>query len=114
MTNDINQLIRAANRKSVIENQRALYESRFKLLSRYSFNGGTFQVTPELIMYVEHLLKEVTTDVIIDDRNRPILVENLSEFLFNIKACYREAVNEFYHSYKRLTEAKNTEEILSE
>lgn len=104
---DLDELIETANYRAVLENQKQLLKSKFSMNSTFSFNGGTFNVTPELITYVRLMLEDGEEQLILlDKHSRPILVENLQEFYDEIKVVYQDAISDYFFSHKKIAKAR--------
>lgn len=82
-------------------------------LLSYSMNGGTFEVSPELIGFVNFIVSSGREEVIILDKNRlPIIINNTKEFLDKISDVYFFAVNEYYLEYEQLRSSRRIDVAL--
>lgn len=79
----------------------------------YSYNGGTFKITRELISFCQALLADDQSETILLDINdTPIFIDALSEFADKIYSQYFEALNEYHIEYERLRKARSVEKIV--
>tara|TARA_A100001035_G_scaffold241252_1_gene207169 strand:- start:2496 stop:2843 length:348 start_codon:yes stop_codon:yes gene_type:complete len=76
-------------------------------------NGGMFTITKELICFIEHLTNTGNTkSVIIDDNNTPILIKDLSKFMYDVKIQYQEVSTKYYEKYQKMVDKRNVESIV--
>ena len=116
---------------TTLDSQIELSRLRFRAARRFAHNGGVWTITRELLVYVYGEIKrrQVTlhprvsgvenytlpvSAVLLDDREIPVLVEDLEKFLTEITARYHEALNEFFQDYQRLSQARTTEEVVDD
>ena len=92
--------------------KRIIHEEYMEDLVVYQF-GGKFTVTKELISFVGNILdQDNSKTVLIDDNNTPILIEDLSTFMYDIKGCYGTASAKYYEKYKKMVSKRNVESIV--
>lgn len=113
LSEEFENLLSAANRKALVRNQKELAHSRFLVNSSYSFGGGTFTITPELMMYVDRLIDNGEVHgTLIDDHNEPIQITDLAEFSRVIKSKYKEAVNEYLFNVEKIRRSRTSNELV--
>lgn len=80
----------------------------------YYFQGSSFTVSRELIVFVHTLTELGNTDaVILDDNNIPLKIANLKEFLDNILGVYSEATNEYLAKYADLRSKRRVGDLVN-
>lgn len=85
---------------------------RLENMLSYSQNGGTFKVTPELIGFVDVLLRKgISSTVLLDSRNNPVLIEDLADFSDILVSKYVEATNEYLVEYDKLKKARSVSQV---
>lgn len=82
-------------------------------LLSYSVNGGTFQVTQDLIAFVSFIVNSEKEEIVLLDKNEiPIKIEDTKKFLDEISSLYFEVVNEYYNDYQKLRSSRKIEKVL--
>lgn len=85
---------------------------RLENMLSYSQNGGTFKVTPELISFVDVLIRKgVTSSVLLDSRNNPVMISDLQEFSDILVSKYIESTNEYLVEYDKLKTARSVSQV---
>lgn len=85
---------------------------KFRNALLYSVNGGIFTVSDTLITFVSTLIQRGHEDaVLIDDKDNPILIEGLAEFLDEITQVYFLAVNDYHAEYEKLRKARTVKTV---
>ena len=78
-----------------------------------SYGGGLFKVTKDLLGFVGLILLNQEQEVIIVDENDiPIKIENLREFAKTAIATYEKALEQYYKSYQKLSEAREIRKVI--
>jgi hypothetical protein len=109
MDERLQRALEQANYNLTIQTQKKNYQLRFQNATVYAAHGGSFVVTPELIAFVDTLIRNNMTDaVLIDERSNPIAVDDLQEFLTAIISVYQEASNELRVNMELLRKARTT------
>lgn len=97
-----------ANYKATIVQQKENIKVRLTNSLLFATNGGTFTISPELVSFVDVLIRRGFTDaVLLDDKGNPIQINNLEEFLDDVMSLYVEATNEYYADYEKVRKARN-------
>ena len=80
----------------------------------YYFQGSSFTVSRELIVFV-HTLTELgnTESIILDDNRIPLKISNLQEFLDNMLSVYNEATNEYLAKYADLRSKRRVGDLVN-
>lgn len=91
------------------KNLKVLMNNRLNL----SYQGGLFKVDKELLSFVGVLLINGTTEtVIIDTNDEPILIKELEDFANKASTQYGKAMEQYYQSYKKLSEAREIRKVI--
>lgn len=78
-----------------------------------SYEGGLFKITPELINFLAlAIMGNNNTLIVIDENDIPIKIENLKEFAKTAAAKYDKAVEQYYNSYQKLSEAREIRKVI--
>lgn len=80
------------------------------------YNGGLFDVNRDLISFSKTLIDMGrTTDVpFLDKNDKPVLVNDMNDFLETLISTYFSALNEYYFSYDKILKQRSVEGIISE
>ena len=114
MDERIEKAFQTANYMASLSNLRRVALEEYQQSLIYYFQGSTFTVTRELIVFV-HTLTELgnTESIILDDNNIPANIINLKEFLTNILNVYGEATNAFLVKYTELKSKRRVEGLVA-
>jgi hypothetical protein len=109
----LEKAFQTANYMASLSNLRRVALEEFNQGLIYYFQGSTFTVTRELIVFV-HTLTELgnTESVILDDNNIPLNVVNLKEFLNNILNVYGQATNLYLAKYAEIRSKRRVEGLV--
>ena len=96
-----------------LSNLRRVALEEYKQNLIFYFQGSSFTVTRELIVFV-HTLTELgnTESVILDDNNIPLNVTNLKEFLDKILNTYALATNAYLAKYGEIKSKRRVEGLV--
>jgi hypothetical protein len=110
MDTKIHKAIELSEYRATLSNQiqNLKYQTKTKLI--YSTNGGSFNVTPELIGFV-FAMKDAKELVILDSSETPIHIDNPKVFLKEIKKLYTTITSKAESEYTKLRNARKTENI---
>ena len=113
MDERLEKAFQTANYMASLSNLRKVALEEFKQNLIYYFQGSTFTVTRELIVFV-HTLTELgnTESVILDDNNIPLNVTNLKGFLDNILNVYGLATNSYLTKYTEIKSKRRVEGLV--
>lgn len=113
MTDKLTKALEFANYRTTLNVQHNNMKARTQTLLSYSLNGGTFNITEQLISFVDVLLrKDHDSAVLLDSFNNPIHISDLNEFHENIISRYFEAVNEYYADYSKLKKSRKVHKLV--
>ena len=113
MDERLEKAFQTANYMASLSNLRRVALEEYKQNLIYYFQGSTFTVTRELIVFV-HTLTELgnTESVILDDNNIPLNVTNLKEFLDKILNTYALATNAYLAKYGEIKSKRRVEGLV--
>lgn len=110
MTDDTNLLQKVfdqANYRAIFENQREKLIEVLKASLIYSYNGGFFQVGPAFFYELSMYIDEGKTEVVLLDINYNLVeIDDINEFLFEVKSVYFEAINTYKIEIERLKKTR--------
>ena len=114
MDERLEKAFQTANYMASLGNLRRVALEEFNQNLIYYFQGSTFTVNRELIVFV-HTLTELgnTESIILDDNNIPANITNLKEFLTSILNVYGEATNTFLAKYAELKSKRRVEGLIA-
>lgn len=103
MDEKLSHAIEVANFNTSLTAQRHMYKTKFDNDCLYAHNGGLFEITENLLTYVDLLIRrEHVGFILIDMNNNPIMVDNLETFFSDILEKYSMASNSYYASISKL------------
>jgi hypothetical protein len=114
MDERIEKAFAVANYMATLSNQRRIILEEFKQNLVYYENGGTFNITPELINFTKTVLDlGHTTDVaFIDVNNFPIVIVNVQEFFDTIVGIYFEVLNKYSAEFTEIKSKRKIGDII--
>lgn len=114
MDERIEKAFETANYMATLSNQKRIIKEEFDQQLVYYVNGGTFQITIELISYIKTLidLKYTSDVVIVDSNNIPVAIDDIGVFLKNISDQYFLACQTYYTKYSDLRIKRKIKDII--
>ena len=113
MDERLEKAFQTANYMATLSNLRKTALEEYQQSLIYYFQGSSFTVTRELIVFV-HTLTEIgnTESIILDDNSIPQNITNLKEFLTNILNVYGQATNLYLAKYVDLKSKRRVEGLV--
>lgn len=113
MDERLEKAFQTANYMASLSNLRRVALEEYKQNLIFYFQGSSFTVTRELIVFV-HTLTELgnTESIILDDNNIPLNVTNLKEFLDKILNTYALATNAYLAKYGEIKSKRRVEGLV--
>jgi hypothetical protein len=109
----IEKAFQTANFMATLSNLRKTALEEYKQSLVYYFQGSSFTVTRELIVFVHTLIELKNTEsIILDDNNIPQNVTNLQEFLTSILNVYGLATNTYLSKYSEIKSKRRVEGLV--
>jgi hypothetical protein len=98
---------------ATLSNLRKTALEEYKQSLVYYFQGSSFTVSRELIVFV-HTLTELgnTESIVLDDNSIPLRIVNLTEFLNNLISVYTEATNTYLVKYGDIKSKRRVEDLV--
>lgn len=114
MDERLEKALEFSNFMTTLSNQRRVLQEQFHQSLIYYHNGCQFTIDRELINYTNMLVEhDNTADVVfLDDNNLPVMIEDVSKFLVDIKDVYFRALNTFYTEYNNLKSNRSIEKLV--
>lgn len=113
MDERIEKAFQTANFMATLSNLRKTALEEYKQSLVYYFQGSSFTITRELMVFV-HTLTELgnTESIILDDNSIPLRIANLKEFLNNILNLYTESTNAYLVKYGEIKSKRRVEDLV--
>lgn len=113
MDERIEKAFQTANFMATLSNLRKTALEEYKQSLVYYFQGSSFTVSRELIVFV-HTLTELgnTESIILDDNSIPLRIVNLKEFLNSISNVYSESTNAYLVKYGEIKSKRRVEDLV--
>ena len=113
MDERLEKAFQTANYMATLSNLRKTALEEYQQSLIYYFQGSSFTVTRELIVFV-HTLTEIgnTESIILDDNSIPQNITNLKEFLTNILNVYGLATNTYLAKYIDIKSKRRVEGLV--
>lgn len=104
MDNRLEKALEFSNYVTTLSNQKRVLQEQYKQNLIYFFNGCQFTIDKELINYTYMLIQtdNINNVVFIDDNEIPIVIEDVTKFLEDIKNIFLEESKNYYNSYSKL------------
>ena len=91
------------------ENLKTLMNNKLML----SYGGGLFKVDKELLSFTALILMGAGEEAILIDQNDiPIKITDLKDFAEKAKEKYEKALEQYYNSYQKLSEAREIRKVI--
>lgn len=114
MDERIEKAFQTANFMATLSNLRKTALEEYQQSLIYYFQGSSFTVTRELIVFVHTLIElENKESIILDDNNIPLNIANLTEFLTNILNVYGQATNAYLSKYGSIKSKRKVEDLVN-
>jgi hypothetical protein len=100
-----------ANYSATLALTRKNLRLKYEAALLYSCNGGTFRITRELINFCTAMAHHGDV-VLIDDRDTPIMIRDVSSFLSKISDIYFQATNSYFSDFEKLRKQRTVEALM--
>lgn len=98
-----------------LNNQIALEKTKIENHLLYAFNGGFFDIDYSLITFVDLMIRQGHTEIVLLDKNRvPVKINDLVSFSEKIVSLYFEATNRYHVEYTRLRKSRNVKSVIGD
>jgi hypothetical protein len=113
MEQRLQEALEFANYRQTLNNQLHKLKLRAEGLLLLSKNGGIFKISQELICFLDYLAKSDTVSAnILDSQHIPVHIENISEFLLEVRRRYFEVTDDYLKEYQEIKKQRNVKSIL--
>ena len=113
MDERLEKALEFANYRTTLSNQKRNIRSRMQVLQAVHYGGGAFYADEKTISFVDALLRsDKDSAIIIDTKENPIVIEDLSEFKDSLISAYTEASNEYKIQMDKIKRARNIKKIM--
>jgi hypothetical protein len=113
MDDRLEKALEFGNYRTTLSNQKKNVIARMQTLQLVHHNNGSFIANPQTISFVQALISVgKTSSVILDTKENPIEISNLSDFLELLVGAYTEGVNEYKVQMDKLKKSRNIKKIM--
>jgi uncharacterized protein YqkB len=114
MDERIEKSFETANYMATLSNQRRIIAEEFKQKLVVYKNGGTFEITPNLITFIKTLLDlGQNEDVPFIDANQfPVIIKDVQDFFDDVTSIYFSAINEYSTKFAELKSKRTARGIV--
>ena len=113
MDERLQKALEFSNYTLTLNNQKRNIKNRVAQLQMVHSNGGVFIANHETIAFIKLLAdREEKNIIVLDSKENPIKVTDVSELLEKLLSAYRSATNEYMNEYDKLRKARNIKQIM--
>lgn len=113
MDERLERALEFGNYRATLSNQKRNIIARMQTLQIVHHNGGSFNANPQTISFVQALVaSDKKSSVILDTKDNPVEIQDLSEFLDMLVSAYTEGVNEYKVQMDKIKKARNIKKIM--
>jgi hypothetical protein len=114
MDERVEKAFTTANYMATLSNQRRIIAEEFKQKLVFYKNGGTFEITPNLIVFINTLLTIGQTEDVafIDANNFPVIIKDVQEFFDDVTSIYFSAINEYATKFAEIKSKRTVKDIV--
>ena len=113
MDERLEKALEFGNYRTTLSNQKKNIIARMQTLQLVHYQGGSFIANPTTISFVQALIHSgKKRSVIIDNKENPIEISDLNDFLELLIGAYSEGVNEYKVQMDKLKKSRNIKKIM--
>jgi hypothetical protein len=114
MDERIEKAFETANYMATLSNQKRIIKEEFEQQLTFYSNGGTFQITPQLLSYIKTLIDigELSNTVLIDSNSIPVFIDDVQDFFTNISKQYFQASKEYFEKYSDIKVKRKIKDLV--
>lgn len=113
MDKDLIKAYNFGNYSRTIQNQINLLKLKMKKELQFSMHGGSFEVTPEFLVYVKAYSDQgIYRAVLLDKFDNPVMIEDIDEFYDSVMSLRRKTLNEFYAEFEKIRKTRNLTDMI--
>ena len=108
MGQTFDDVIKTISRLEAVNDQKRIILANIETKLSIAKNGGVFDITPDLLLFIKMYIDLEYEDIILMDKNRnPIKIVDLQSFLEELVERQVEIMNEYYLRYESLKDQKD-------
>lgn len=109
MDDRLSKALEFANFRHALGLEKKRLQEKLKSDLTIAQNGGIFTIDRNFIVFLNTIDpdSEEESAVVLDDRNVPILIDNVTEFKKFVTETYFRIINQFYLDYEGLKKKRN-------
>lgn len=101
-----------SNYNQTLSIQRRVLKEKFNAQVTFGYNGGIFKIDKSLIVFVDMMINNKRTDLILVDINEnPVLIDDLEKFKNEILDRYFVATYEYHNEYQKIKKNRSVESL---
>ncbi len=112
MESKLQKALDFANYSQTLQNQKNILLNQYKDKCYHYYNGGAFEVTPNLIAFCNFMLDKEKPLVLLDSNNTPVEIENTKKFIDDIVDIYVQSTNTYLVKYNNFKNDKTIQGLL--
>tara|TARA_B110000902_G_scaffold83090_2_gene98655 strand:+ start:428 stop:775 length:348 start_codon:yes stop_codon:yes gene_type:complete len=113
MDERLERALEFGNYRTTVSNQKRNVIARMQTLQLVHHSNGSFTANPNTISFVQALISVgKNSSVILDTKENPIEITDLTEFLELLVGAYTEGVNEYKVQMDKLKKSRNIKKIM--
>lgn len=115
MDDRLEKALEFANYRQTLNNQLHKLKIKVEGLLVFAKGGGIFNVNQELICFLDYLIRsgEISANIL-DSNNTPVHIENLADFLKDIRIRYVEVTDDYLKEYQSIRKLRNVKSIIGD
>jgi len=115
MDQDLIKAYNFGNYSRTIQNQIDLLKLKMKKQLQMSRFGGSFELTPEFIIYIKAYADQgIYRAVLLDKFDNPVQVDDMENFFQDVLTIRRNVLNDFYEQFEKIRKTRNLTDMLDD
>ena len=114
MDERIEKAFETANYMATLSNQKRIIQEEFAQALIFYINGGTFQITTDLISYIKTVidLNKIKDIVFIDSNGIPVAVNDVQQFFEDVTTQYFLACQNYIEKYNNIKAKRRIKDMI--
>jgi hypothetical protein len=113
MDERLERALEFGNYRRTLSNQKRNIRSRMQILQTVHYKNGVFFANSSTIGFISALITAgKQSAIVVDTKEVPIEIDNLSEFLDILISAYVEATNEYKIQIDKVNKSRNIKKIM--
>lgn len=102
-----------SNYRIAIENRKIAIKRRYETMSVLHYKNGMFKASPLLLSFVDALINNGDkTAIIIDEKEQPVEILDLTDFKSQLFNTYYQAINEYSTEMAKMKKARSVKKAM--